>query len=48
MTFMKAMTVQTVTPGAARRIAGPAAILARLEALEGHARAAELRLERVA
>lgn len=48
LTFMKAMTVQTVTPEAARRIAGPAATLARLEALEGHARAAELRLECVA
>ncbi len=44
-TFMKAMTVQTVTPEAARRIAGPAATLARLELLEGHARAAEMRLE---
>jgi histidinol dehydrogenase len=47
-TFMKAMTVQTVTPDAARRMAGPAAILARLEALEGHARAADARLERAA
>ena len=45
-TFIKAMTVQTVTPEAARRIAGPAAMLARLEALEGHARAADARLER--
>lgn len=45
LTFMKAMTVQTVTPEAARLIAGPAATLARLETLEGHARAAELRLE---
>jgi len=43
--FMKAMSVQTVTPEAARRIAGPAAALARLEALEGHARAADARLE---
>jgi histidinol dehydrogenase len=43
--FMKAMSVQTVTPEAARRIAGPAAVLARLEALEGHARAADARLE---
>jgi len=43
-TFMKAMTVQSVTPDAARRMAGPAAILARLEALEGHARAADARL----
>jgi histidinol dehydrogenase len=43
--FMKAMSVQAVTPEAARRIAGPAAALARLEALEGHARAADARLE---
>lgn len=44
-TFLKAMSVQTVTPDAVRRIAGPAAALARLEALEAHARAAEARLE---
>ena len=44
-TFLKAMTVQTVTPEAARAIAGPAAALARLEALEAHARAADLRGE---
>jgi histidinol dehydrogenase len=44
-TFLKAMSVQTVTPEAARRIAAPAAALARLEALEAHARAAEARLE---
>jgi len=43
--FMKAMSVQTVTPEAVRRIAGPAAALARLEELEGHARAADARLE---
>lgn len=43
--FMKAMSVQTVTAEAARQIAGPAAALARLEALEGHARAADARLE---
>ena len=42
-TFLKAMTVQTVTPEAARAIAGPAAALARLEALEAHARAADAR-----
>lgn len=42
--FMKAMTVQTVSAPAARRIAGPAATLARLEGLEAHARAADLRL----
>lgn len=47
-TFMKAISVQTVSVEAARRIAGPAAALARLEALEGHARAAEARLEWVA
>jgi len=44
-TFLKAMSVQTVTPEAARRIAAPAAALARLEGLEAHARAAELRAE---
>lgn len=42
-TFLKAISVQTVTREAARRIAGPAAALARLEALEAHARAAEAR-----
>jgi histidinol dehydrogenase len=47
-TFLKAMTVQTVTPEAARAIAGPAAALARLEALEAHARAADLRGEAAA
>lgn len=46
-TFLKAMSVQSVTPDAARQIAGPAGVLARLEALEGHARAADARLERV-
>ena len=44
-TFLKAMSVQTVTPEAARRIAAPAAALARLEGLEAHARAAEIRAE---
>jgi histidinol dehydrogenase len=44
-TFLKAMTVQTVTPEAAARIAAPAAALARLEGLEAHARAADARLE---
>jgi histidinol dehydrogenase len=34
-----------VTPEAARRIAAPAALLARLEGLEAHARAADARLE---
>jgi histidinol dehydrogenase len=44
-TFMKAMSVQTVTPEAARAIARSSAILARMEALEAHARAADARLE---
>jgi histidinol dehydrogenase len=44
-TFLKAMSVQTVTPEAAARIAAPAAALARLEGLEAHARAADARLE---
>lgn len=47
-TFLKAMTVQTVTVEAARRIAGPAALLARMEGLEAHALAADARLELVA
>ncbi len=46
--FLKAMTVQTVTPEAAARIAAPAALLARMEGLEAHARAADARLEQVA
>jgi histidinol dehydrogenase len=46
-TFLKAIGVQCVTPEAARRIAGPAAALARLEGLEAHARAADARLEEV-
>jgi histidinol dehydrogenase len=46
-TFLKAMTVQSVTPEAARRIARPAAELARLEGLEAHARAADARLDEV-
>jgi histidinol dehydrogenase len=41
--FMKAMSVQHVTPAAGRALAAPAAALARLEALEAHARAAEAR-----
>jgi histidinol dehydrogenase len=45
--FLKAITVQTVTRDAARSIAGPAATLARLEGLEAHARAADLRAEAV-
>ena len=43
LSFMKAMTVQSVTPAAAARIAGPAAVLARMEGLEAHARAADAR-----
>jgi histidinol dehydrogenase len=43
-TFLKAMSVQTVTAAAARRIAGPAALLARMEGLEAHAQAADARL----
>jgi histidinol dehydrogenase len=46
-TFLKAISVQTVTAEAARRIAAPAAALARLEALEAHARAADARAEAV-
>ena len=46
-TFLKSMSVQTLTTEAADRVAGPAAILARLEGLEAHARAAEARRERV-
>jgi histidinol dehydrogenase len=43
-TFLKAIGVQTLTDEAARRLAGPAAVLARLEGLEAHARAADARL----
>ena len=46
-TFLKSMTVQTLTAEAADRVARPAAVLARLEGLEAHARAAEARLEQV-
>ncbi|WP_114228564.1 MULTISPECIES: histidinol dehydrogenase [Sphingomonas] len=44
LTFMKAMTVQELTPAAAAAIAPAAAALARLEGLEAHARSAEARL----
>jgi histidinol dehydrogenase len=44
-TFLKSMSVQMVTAEAARRIAPAAALLARLEGLEAHARAADARLE---
>jgi len=43
LSFMKAITVQRVSPEAVRGLAGPAAALARLEGLEAHARAAEAR-----
>jgi histidinol dehydrogenase len=43
LTFMKAMTVQSVSKAAASSLAKPAAALARLEGLEAHARAAEAR-----
>jgi len=46
-TFMKAMSVQTITAEGARRIAASAAVLARMEGLEAHARAADARLELV-
>ncbi|WP_037499872.1 histidinol dehydrogenase [Sphingomonas jaspsi] len=45
LTFMKAVTVQRITPRAAAALAAPAAALARLEGLEAHARAAEARAE---
>ena len=47
-TFLKAMSVQSLTTEAARALAGPASLLARLEALEAHARAADARGESVA
>ena len=43
LSFMKAITVQRVSPQAARALSAPAAALARLEGLEAHARAAEAR-----
>jgi histidinol dehydrogenase len=43
--FLKAISVQAVTGETSRRIAAPAAALARLEGLEAHARAADARLE---
>jgi histidinol dehydrogenase len=43
-TFLKAISVQTLTDEAASRLAGPAAVLARMEGLEAHARAADARL----
>ncbi|HYX45435.1 MAG TPA: histidinol dehydrogenase [Sphingomicrobium sp.] len=47
-TYLKSMSVQTVSPAAARMIAQPAALLARMEGLEAHARAADVRLGKVA
>ncbi|WP_293941795.1 histidinol dehydrogenase [Sphingomonas sp.] len=41
--FMKEVSVLRATPEASRAVAGPAATLARLEGLEAHARAAEMR-----
>lgn len=46
-TFLKSMSVQTLTREAAEMVARPAALLARLEGLEAHARAAEARGARV-
>jgi histidinol dehydrogenase len=43
--FLKSISVQSVSTAAARRIAAPAAALARLEGLEAHALAADARLE---
>lgn len=42
-TFVKVLTVQEAAPGAAVRLAQTAAHLARMEGLEGHARAADRR-----
>ena len=47
-TFLKSMTVHSITPEGARRVACRAALLARMEALEAHARAADARLEATA
>lgn len=41
--FMKSLTVQEIDEVGAARLAGPAARLARLEGLEAHARAADIR-----
>lgn len=46
-TFLKAMSVQSVSRDTARTLAAPAAALARLEGLEAHARAADIRAARV-
>jgi imidazoleglycerol phosphate dehydratase HisB len=44
--FMKSFAVQTIDAVGVRALAGPAARLARMEGLEAHARAADLRAER--
>ena len=44
-TFLKAISVQEITREGALQIARPAALLARMEGLEAHARAADARLE---
>lgn len=46
-TFLKAITIQQVSREAAAGLAAPAALLARLEGLEAHARAAEARAAKV-
>ncbi|MCJ8191127.1 histidinol dehydrogenase [Sphingomicrobium aestuariivivum] len=43
LTYLKAISIQRISPDTARRLAAPAAALARLEGLEAHARAAEIR-----
>jgi histidinol dehydrogenase len=43
--FLKSISVQSMTDEASLRLAAPAAALARLEGLEAHARAADARLE---
>ncbi len=46
--FMKSFTVQEVERAGVRRLAEPAARLARLEGLEAHARAADIRIDAAA
>ncbi|MCJ7421207.1 histidinol dehydrogenase [Sphingomicrobium astaxanthinifaciens] len=43
LTYLKAISVQRIAPDTAQRLARPAAALARLEGLEAHARAADIR-----
>lgn len=45
--FLKSISVQQATREAARRIAAPAATLARMEGLEAHALAADARMQKV-